>query len=278
MTDCTAAKQGARMSLLRGFGRYGRAEWTKLRTLPSTGWLLLLTVGSMIGVGLLVTGTLHMDGCRAPCFADTVKLSLSGVRLGQVGVVILAVLAVTTEYGTQTITPTLTAMPRRWAVLVSKLGVVTVLALAAGVVGVAGSVVTARALLPGRGITVANGYPATSLLDDLTRRAAVGTVLYLGLIALLSAGIGLLLRDTGGALTVIMTLLFAVPFIAMFVSDLRWQHRIYRFSPMDAGLAIQTTRDFTAIHIGAWAGVGLLGAYAGATVLGGAILFRLRDA
>jgi ABC-2 type transport system permease protein len=266
------------MSLVRSIGRYGYAEWTKLRTLQSTGWLLLLTVGAMIGVSLLVTGTLRLEECRAPCFADTAKLSLSGVRLGQVGVVILAVLAVTTEYGTQTIKPTLTAMPRRWRVLASKLGVVTVLALAAGVLGVAGSVVTARAVLPGRGITVANGYPATTLLDDLTRRAAVGTVLYLGLIALLSAGIGLLLRDTGGALTVIMALLFAVPFIATFVSDPRWQHRVYRYSPMDAGLAIQATRNFATVHIGPWAGVGILGAYAAATVLGGGILFRLRDA
>jgi ABC-2 type transport system permease protein len=266
------------MRFIRGLGRCGRAEWTKLRTLPSTGWLLLLTVGTMIGVSLLVTGTLRLDGCEAPCFADTAKLSLSGVRLGQVGVVILAVLAVTTEYATQTIKPTLTAMPRRWVVLAGKLGVVTVLALAAGVLGVAGSVVIARSVLPGRGFTAANGYPATSLLDDLTRRAAVGTVLYLGLIALLSAGIGLLLRDTGGALTVILALLFAVPFIAMFVSDPRWQHRIYRFSPMDAGLAIQATRNFATVHIGPWAGVGLLGAYAAAVVLAGGILFRLRDA
>jgi ABC-2 type transport system permease protein len=266
------------MTFFACIGRCGHAEWTKLRTLPSTGWLLLLTAGSMIAMSLAITGTLRIDGCQAPCFEDTVKLSLFGVRIGQVGVVILAVLAVTTEYANQTIKPTLAAVPRRWMVLASKLGVVTVLALVAGVLGVSGSIVIARTVLPGHGFTVANGYPPISLLDDLTRRAAVGTVIYLGLIALLSAGIGLLLRDTGGALTVILALLFAAPLIAMFVSDTRWQHRIHRFSPMDAGLAIQATRDFATVHIGPWVGLGLLGAYAAAVVLAGGILFRLRDA
>ncbi|MBB5873463.1 ABC-2 type transport system permease protein [Allocatelliglobosispora scoriae] len=260
-------------------GRAVHAEWTKLRTLQSTPWLLLLTAGSMITMSLAVTGTLRLpDDCTTPCFEDTVKLSLLGVRLGQAGVVILAVLAVTAEYGTRTIKPTLTAMPRRWAVLIGKLGVVTGLALAAGVVGTAGSVLVAHATLPGRGFTPANGYPAIPLLDDLTRRACVGTVLYLGLVALLSAGVALLVRDTGGALTVVLALLFASPLLAQFVSDTRWQHRIHRFSPMDAGLAIQATRDFATIHIGQWAGVGLLAAYAAGAALVGGLAFRLRDA
>jgi ABC-2 type transport system permease protein len=232
----------------------------------------------MIALSLAVTSTLRIGECQAPCFEDTVKLSLFGVRLGQVGAVILAVLAVTTEYGNQTIKATMAAVPRRWMVVTSKLVVVTVLSLAAGVVGVVGSVLIARAMLPGHGFTQANGYPAVSLLDDLTRRASVGTVLYLGLIALLSAGIALLLRDTGGSLTVILALLFGSPLVALFVSDPLWQHRIHRFSPMDAGLAIQATRDFATIHIGQWAGVGLLGAYAAVAALAGGVMFRLRDA
>jgi ABC-2 type transport system permease protein len=232
----------------------------------------------MIGLSLAVSGTLRIESCRAPCYEDTVKMSLFGVRLGQVCVAILAVLAVTSEYAHRTITPTLAAVPRRWAVLAGKLTVVTVAALITGVVGVAGSTVIAHLMLPGRGFTPANGYPAVSLLDDLTRRASVGTVLYLGLIALLSAGVALLVRDTGGSLAVILTLLFASPLVALFVSDPRWQHRIHRFSPMDAGLAIQATRDFATVHIGAWAGVGLLSAYAVAAALVGGLAFRLRDA
>jgi ABC-2 type transport system permease protein len=47
---------------------------------------------------------------------------------------------------------------------------------------------------------------------------------------------------------------------------------------MDAGLSIQTTRDFAAAHIGPWAGLGVLAAYAGAAVVAGALALRLRDA
>jgi hypothetical protein len=51
-----------------------------------------------------------------------------------------------------------------------------------------------------------------------------------------------------------------------------------RFSPMDAGLAIQATRNLAAEHIGPWAGLGILSLYAAAAVIAGLIVFQLRDA
>jgi ABC-2 type transport system permease protein len=95
---------------------------------------------------------------------------------------------------------------------------------------------------------------------------------------LLSAGVALLVRDTGGAIVLVFSLLFLLPMFSMFISDLDWQHRLYRFSPMDAGLAIQTTRDVKALPIAAWPGMGVLAAYASAAVGAGAATFRLRDA
>ncbi|MGC1215437.1 MAG: ABC transporter permease [Micromonospora sp.] len=256
-----------------------RAEWTKLRTLPSTAWLLLLAVGATVALGFAVTGALDIDHCQAPCHEDLPKMSLIGVRLGQVAVAILAALTVTAEYGTGTIGPTLTATPGRMRVLASKLVVVTGLALAAGVAGVVGSLLAARAVLPNKGFTPVNGYPPLSVTDHLTLRAATGTVLYLGLVAVLSAGLGFVIRDTGGTVAAILALFYGSPVIALFVTDPRWQHRIQRFSPMDAGLAIQATRDVPATtHIGPWSGLGLLSAYSAAAVIGGSILFRLRDA
>jgi ABC-2 type transport system permease protein len=66
--------------------------------------------------------------------------------------------------------------------------------------------------------------------------------------------------------------------VAGLVSDPRWQHRLHRFSPMDAGLAIQATRNSAAEHIGPWAGIGVLSAYAGAVVVAGLVTFHVRDA
>jgi ABC-2 type transport system permease protein len=256
-----------------------RAEWTKARTVPSTGWLLLLVVLAMVGLGFAITGTLRIHDCSEdPCALDTVKLSLAGVRLAQVGAAILGVLLVTGEYATGSITPTLAAVPRRWSVLVSKVALVGALVTGAAVVGVVGTLLTARAVLPGRGFTAATGYPRTTLLHDLTQRAAVGTVLYLVLIALLGLGIGLLVRDTGAAVTLVLTLLLVAPLVAMFVSDTHWQDRIHRYAPMDAGLAIQSTRDLTTLPIGAWPGLALLAGYALAAVTTGGIALRVRDA
>ncbi|WP_144128337.1 ABC transporter permease [Catellatospora sichuanensis] len=256
------------------------AEWTKLRTVPSTGWLLLAAVTATVLVGYAATGTLDIQHCQAPwCYEDTTKLSLVGVRLGQAAIVILAVLAVTPEYGTKMIKTTLAATPDRLTVLASKLIVVTGVTLVAAVVGVLGSLLAARTVLPGNGFTSANGYPPLSLGDDLTMRAAVGTVLYLALIAVLGVGVGVLVRDTAGAVTTVLMLLYASPVLALLVSDPRWQHRIHRYSPMDAGLTIQTTRDIaTTTHIGAWAGLGMLAAYAAAALVAAALVFRVRDA
>jgi ABC-2 type transport system permease protein len=255
-----------------------RAEWTKLRTLPSTGWLMLIAILGTAGLGLAITGSLDYTRCDPPCALDTTRLSLVGVRLGQVGILALAVLAATAEYSTGTIDPTLMAVPRRFVVVLGKLGVLAVLGTATGVLAVAASLAAGRAVLPGNGFTAAHGFPALSLADDLTRRAAIGTVLYLALITLLGAGLGLLLRDTTGALTAALALLYGSPIVAMFVNDPEWQHRVHRFSPMDAGLAIQSTRNLAAEHIGPWAGIGVLSLYTTAAIAAGVVVFHLRDA
>ena len=255
-----------------------RAEWTKLRSLPSTGWLMLLAVAGTVGLASAITGSLEFTHCSSPCSVDPTKLSLAGIRLGQIGVVVLAVLTVTAEYSTRTIQPTLMATPRRIQVVLGKVAVLSVLGAVTGAFAVGASLLAGRAILPGNGFTPANGFPPLSIADDLTRRAAVGTVLYIGLVALLGAGLGLLIRDTAGGLTAALALLYASPIVAMFISDPIWQRRIHRYSPMDAGLVIQSTRDLATEAIGPWAGLGVLAAYAGATVLLGLLVFRFRDA
>ena len=253
-------------------------EWTKARTLASTGWILLFVVVSMAGLALAVTGTFRLDDCAAPCLPDTTKLSLSGVRLAQVGAVLIGVLVVTSDYASRTIVPTLMAVPRRSSVVLGKLSVVAVLTFAGGAVGVASAVCIAHFVLPSRGFGSANAYVAHSLLHDLTQRAAVGTVAYLVLVAVLSSGVALLVRDTAGAVTATLGVLFLTAFLGLFVSDPVWQDRIQRYSPMDAGLAIQWTRDLGALHIGQWAGLGLLTGYAVVAVAAGGLSFARRDA
>jgi ABC-2 type transport system permease protein len=256
------------------------AEWTKLRTVPSTAWLVLGVVAFTVALSALVSAATSTEHCPSPaeCFEDTTKVSLFGVRLGQVAVVVLAALVMTNEYGTRMIQTTLAANPRRWLVLATKAVVVTAATLVTGALGVAASLLAGRNILPGNGYTSANGYPGLSLADEATRRAAIGSVLYLGLIALLSLGVGAIVRDTAGAISVVLGLLFTFPMVAMFVNDPRWHERLEKYAPMTAGLYVQATRGLDGLPLGPWEGLGVLAAWAGAALLVGGLAFRFRDA
>lgn len=105
------------------------AEWTKLRTTAGPAWLLLAAVAAIVAIGAAVAA------CPRPvCDLDPVRLSLTGIYLGQAPVAILAVLAISGEHSTGLIRATLTAVPRRPAVLAAKATVLTLtVATAAGV-------------------------------------------------------------------------------------------------------------------------------------------------
>ena len=105
------------------------AEWTKLRTLPATWWLLLGVVAATVIIGATVSASVSCTPAAA-CHADVTKLSLTGTYLGQAVVAIVAVLAVTGEYGTGMIRTTLAAMPRRATMLAAKAGVVLIMPVA----------------------------------------------------------------------------------------------------------------------------------------------------
>jgi ABC-type transport system involved in multi-copper enzyme maturation permease subunit len=256
------------------------AEWTKLRTVRSTGWLVLAAVGLSVATGALATWSVDTSLCATPtgCDEDTVRLSLLGTYLGQVAVVVLAALAATTEYDTNLIRLTLAADPRRLRVLAAKAAVVTMIVLAVAAASVLGSLAAARGILPGNGFTAANGYPPLSLGDGPTLRAYGGTVLYFGLIGLLSLGVGMAVRHTAGALGTVLAILFVLPIVAAFMGNDRVREQLLTYAPMTAGLAIQATRRLGELPIGPWAGLGVLAGYAAGAMVLGAVVFAVRDA
>jgi ABC-2 type transport system permease protein len=254
------------------------AEWTKLRTVSGTTWLLAGVVVATVGVSAAaVAATKCTTGLGCP--ADTTKLSLTGVYLGQAVVAILAVLAVGNEYSTGMMRVTLTAMPRRLTVLAAKAVIVGALVLAAGALAVAGSLLAGRLTLPGNGFTAAQGYAALSLAHGPTLRAACGSVLYLALIAMLSLGIATAVRDSAVAIGLSLGVLYLPPIlIALTVTSPVWLHRLQRYTPMTAGLTIQDTTGLHGLPITPWAGLGVLAAWAAAALLIGGMVLRMRDA
>ena len=256
------------------------AEWTKFRTMPSTPWLFAGIIAVMLAVGAAVTATTHTRHCptASTCLEDLPKLSLTGVMAAQLVVIVLAVLAIGNEYGTRLIQTTLLAAPRRWHVLAAKLIIVTAVTVAACTAGAMASLAVGRGILARNGFGAANGYPLLSLHDSLTVRATVGTVLYLALIAMLSMGIATVIRDTAAGLTTVVTLLFLSPMLLTFISNPLWHQRVAKYSPMNAGLAIQATMRLETLPVKPWAGLGVLACYAAAATIAGMVALRQRDA
>ena len=253
-----------------------QAEWTKLRTLPGTFWLLAAVVVTTVAVGTAAAAAVTCP--HGGCSVDPARTSLTGIYLGQAVAAILGVLAIGSEYSTGMIRATLTAMPRRITVLSAKAAIIGGLALAAGAVAVAGSLLAGRVLLTGHGFTPAHGYPALTLGDGAVLRAAVGSVLYLALIALLSLGVATIIRDPAPAIGTVLGLLYLDPIIAAALPGGHWHNVIERYAPMTAGLAIQATTGLSSLAISPWAGLGVLAAWAAGALLLGALLLRVRDA
>jgi ABC-2 type transport system permease protein len=254
-----------------------RAEWTKLRTVPGTAWLLAATIVLTVAVS---TAAAAATRCPAgtSCPVDTTKLSLTGVQVGQAVVAILAVLGISSEYSTGMIRATLTAMPRRAAVLAAKAAVTTGPVLAAAALAVAGSLLAGRLILPGHGFTAARGFPLLSWADGPVLRAAAGSVLYLALIALLSLGIATAVRDSAVAIGLVLALLYLFPIVASLAANPHWQRHLEQIGPMTAGLDIEATTGLRGLPLSPWAGLGVLAAWAAAALLAGGLLLRLRDA
>jgi ABC-2 type transport system permease protein len=253
-----------------------RAEWTKARTLASTGWLLLAAVVLTVAVSTAVSSAVRCPAGN--CAEDPAKISLTGIYLGQAAVAILAVLMISGEYSSGMIRVTLAAVPRRTTVLAAKAAIMTGLALACGAVAVLACVVAGQVILPGHGIGPAHGYPSLSLADGPVLRAAFGSVLYLALIALLSLGTATAVRDSAAAIGIVLGLLYLFPIVGAVLGGSPLARHLQQIGPMTAGLAIQATTGLNRLPIGPWAGLGVLTAWAAAALLAGGLLLRLRDA
>jgi ABC-2 type transport system permease protein len=247
-----------------------RSEWTKLRTSPGTRWLVAGVVVTTVGVSAVAAAVTTCVSRECPL--DPARVSLTGVYVGQALVAVLGVLAIGTEYSTGTMRLTLVAVPRRLSVLAAKAGVVVAVAAAAGVASTVLSLLSGRWLLPG------NGLSPLDLGAGAVLRAAIGTVLYLMLIALLSLGIATMVRDPASAIGAVLALLYVFPIVAQAVSDDDLRRHLKQVGPMTAGLSVQATRGLDNLPIAPWQGLAVVAGWAAAALVAGAVLLIRRDA
>ncbi|MDT0276683.1 hypothetical protein [Blastococcus goldschmidtiae] len=244
-------------------GRAAGAEWVRLRTVRTTWWCLIAATVTIVGLGAIAAadeaeGTSTAANPIAATFAGEY-----GVLLGQFALLALAVLAVTQEYASGAIGPTLQWTPRRGVLLAARFGVVAVVVTVAGVLLALVADVLARWIDPD--LTLSVGQAADSL-------ARVAGVLLAG--SVLAVGAGLLLRSTAAGLATVFLLQLVLPLLLPSFG-VQWMADLGEWLPGTGAIwallgepSSMSAARATALLAG-WSGVGL--------VAGGLSLLR-RDA
>lgn len=249
--------------------RVARSEWIKLRSVRSTVWALAASAVTIAGTGLLLTtltrGHLNASGHQ---HVDAVRISLFGMYLAQLTVGVLGVLLATGEYATGMIRATLSAAPRRLAVLGAKLGVYAVVALVTCEVALFATFEAGQAVL---------GHAGVSLAAPGALRAVAGTGLYLTLVGLLGIALGFVIRNTAGAAAVLVAVVLVIPEVLGGALPADWAGRILPYLPSNAGQAIMNVTP-TSDSMAPWPGLALFAAYTAAAVAVAALLLKRRDA
>jgi ABC-2 type transport system permease protein len=256
-----------------------RAEWIKLRSVRSTAWSLLAGFGLMLALTALVCSTSSTVGGIPghPGDNDIVRDSLAGVWLAQIPFVLLAVLAIASEYSTGMIRTTFAANPRRWVTVTSKSALVGLLVLLTALLASAASFVLGQWILRGNGFNYQGGYDPVTLSDGPALRAVVGSALYLTALALLALGIAAIVRHAAAAISLMLGIVF-VPAIAVGLLPDEAGDLVQKLTPT-AGLAVQQTVERPdSIPTGPWMGLAVAFAYAVASLAAALWLVRRRDA
>jgi ABC-2 type transport system permease protein len=243
-----------------------RAEWTKLVSLRSTRWTLLVTaVGTALVTFLSTHSALgHPRGWYQGF--DPTNQSLAGLALASLTMGVLGVLVISGEYGTGTIRSSLAAVPRRGVLLTAKVAVVGLCTLVIGQVLAFASFFEGQAVLSGGAPTAALGQPGVL-------RAVMLSGAFLALFALLGLGIGTIVRHTAGAIAVFVGFTMLAPVLLHTLSE-----SISRYAPeiifANSAAAVIPQGDSFSATIGTV----LMLAYCAATLGLGALVLVRRDA
>lgn len=179
----------------------------------------------------------------------------------------LGVLVISGEYGTGMIRSTLTAVPRRLLVPLSKLAVFGILVLATMTVAAFAAFFVGQSLLGPHGV---------SLSAPHALRAVLGVGLYLTVVAALALGIGFALRSTAGGIATTFGLLLVLPAIGHVLPS-SWQRHTLPYLPSNAGGALYDLHPDPGT-LSPWVGSTVMCTWAVAALVIGAVVLQRRDA
>jgi ABC-2 type transport system permease protein len=278
-----------------GFIGTMRSEFTKIRSVRSTYWTLLALVLACVGIGALFSwgqtqrlirlesGTSFHGKAPAGVIANVAadihsqaaSISLFGLLFGQLIIIVLGALAITSEYSTGMIRTSLTAMPRRGTVFAAKGVIFSLVALVVGLVTSFLAFFTGQAILSTQHVSVTLGQPNVL-------RTVIGGGLFLAVCGLLSFGIGAMLRHSAGAIAAGIGLMFVLWILSQFLpgppSGWFGQEDIDKWIPFNAGSSIWENQANGLHPFSPWIGFAVFCIYTAVAIVGGLVVFLRRDA
>jgi ABC-type transport system involved in multi-copper enzyme maturation permease subunit len=232
-----------------------------------------------------VTGSGDIAPAASSAGGSSIEQTLAGTFVGLIAVVVVGVMFVTAEYRRGLIRTTYAASPRRGRVLAAKAVVLAAVTFAAGLVAVTITVPLSEQLLKENG----NPIPALSALTQA--RIVVGTAALLAVAAVFALAVGMLLRRSAGAVTVVIAAIVLPYLLAILpgVLPTAGEDWLARVTPA-AGFAIQQSFPIYPQVDGAyrlangyfplapWAGFAVLCAWAAAALALAVVVAHRRDA
>jgi ABC-2 type transport system permease protein len=268
----------------RPAGRHGsrfvnlmEGEWTKIRSVRSTVWTLIVFVLVTVGFTALVSwlAEANWNGPKAAprdarVISDPVGFILgSGIGLGQLAICVLGVLVITSEYSTGVIRASLLAEPRRIPVLAAKAVVFAALLVVVAEIVAFGSFFAGSAILHSR--------MAVSLGGAGVARSVAGAGLYLTVLGLLALAVGTLIRHTAGSIATIIGVVFVLPILTGLLPG-SWGAHVNAYLPEQAGTLITHTYQQSSDLLSPWQGFGVLCLWTAVLLGVAAYLLNRRDA
>jgi ABC-type transport system involved in multi-copper enzyme maturation permease subunit len=258
------------------FGRLLLAEWTKLRSVRSTIWSLLLLCVLTLGLTALYTALTVSQWDQAGAFhhaqtaADPTALIVGGgLALSQLTVCVLGVLVMASEYSTGSIRTSLLAVPTRTPMLLAKSVVFALL------IFVVGEAVAFSSFFLGASILHAKAPVAIG--DPGVARAVAGVGLYLSVLGLFALAIGALLRHTAAAVTAVIGLVLVLSPLAQLLPGNLGKH-VDAYLPSEAGHLITQAHRASGDLLSPWQGFTVFCLWTAALLAAAAWSLNRRDA
>jgi ABC-2 type transport system permease protein len=278
MTSVVAERPAAAPIRRSGLPGALRSEFTKISSLRSTYWALAALVAASLGWTIVSCASEASKWAHLPAQArvgfDPAQLAVIGLPLlGQLVIVVVGALVVTSEYSTQAIRTSLIVVPRRGVLYAAKTGMLTVLATA---VAFATSFV---AFFTGQWL-LASTHAAATLTQPNVLRSIAAAAVFVVLCGLFSIGLGTLLRSTAATLATAYGFLFLLPELIRALPS-NWYHDTERWLPGGQFIAQITNTEPQPVssHLfSAWGEIGVFAGYTVVMLIAGAVALHRRDA